>query len=334
MPIPTRRTALALAGAALLAAPWPGAAQQAQPGGAFPSRPVRIVVPFPPGQASDTFARLMAEKLAARWPQPVVVENKPGAGGAVAVAVESVVRGAADGYTLLWGGTGVTVLPAVAPKPLPYDVGRDLIAVARVADIPMVVIAGSQSGIRTLADLVAKARQKPGDLVYASGGPGSLQHLTGELLAARAGVQLSHVPYRGSGPAMTDLIAGTIPLMVDSSASALPQVRAGRAVALAVASEHRSPLMPEVPTAAEAGVPGVVAVGWNGIFAPAGTPPAIVQRVHADANAVLAEPAVQARLAELGAEATPASQEAFRSFVAEELAKWRAVAQAAQVKLD
>jgi tripartite-type tricarboxylate transporter receptor subunit TctC len=332
MPIPTRRTALALAGAALLAAPWPGAAQQAQPAGAFPSRPVRIVVPFPPGQASDTFARLMAEKLAARWPQPVVVENKPGAGGAV--AVESVVRGAADGYTLLWGGTGVTVLPAVAPKPLPYDVQRDLVAVARVADIPMVVIAGSQSGIRTLAELVAKARQKPGDLVYASGGPGSLQHLTGELLAARAGVQLSHVPYRGSGPAMTDLVAGTIPLMVDSSASALPQVRAGRAVALAVASEHRSRLMPEVPTAAEAGVPGVVAVGWNGIFAPAGTPPAVVQRVHADANAVLAEQAVQARLAELGAEATPTGQEAFQSFVAEELAKWRAVAQAAQVKLD
>ena len=230
--------------------------------------------------------------------------------------------------------TGITVLPAVAPKPLPYDVGRDLIAVARVADIPMVVIAGSQSGIRTLADLVAKARQKPGDLVYASGGPGSLQHLTGELLAARAGVQLSHVPYRGSGPAMTDLVAGTIPLMVDSSASALPQVRAGRAVALAVASEQRSRLMPEVPTAAEAGVAGVVAVGWNGLFAPARTPPVIVQRVHADANAVLAEPEVQARLAELGAEATPGSQEAFQSFVAEELAKWRAVAQAAQVKLD
>lgn len=334
MPISTRRTALALAAAALPGGPRPGAAQQqAQPGGgAFPSRPVRVVVPFPPGQASDTFARLMAEKLAVRWPQPVVVENKPGAGGAV--AVESVVRGASDGYTLLWGGTGVTVLPAVAPKPLPYDVARDLIAVARVADIPMMVIAGSQSGIRTLADLVATARRKPGDLVYASGGPGSLQHLTGELLAARAGVRLSHVPYRGSGPAMTDLVAGTIPLMVDSSASALPQVRAGRAVALAVASEHRSPLMPEVPTAAEAGVTGVVAMGWNGIFAPAGTPPAVVQRVHADANAVLADPAVQARLAELGAEATPTSQEAFQSFVAEELAKWRAVAQAAQVKLD
>jgi tripartite-type tricarboxylate transporter receptor subunit TctC len=142
------------------------------------------------------------------------------------------------------------------------------------------------------------------------------------------------VPYRGSGPAMTDLVAGTIPLMVDSSASALPQVRAGRAVALAVASEQRSPLMPEVPTAAEAGVPGVVAVGWNGVFAPARTPPAVVRRVHADVDAILADPAVQARLAELGAEATPTSQEAFQAFVAEELAKWRAVAQAAQVKLD
>jgi tripartite-type tricarboxylate transporter receptor subunit TctC len=332
MPNLTRRTALFLA-VALLAAPWPGAAQPAQSeAGAFPSRPVRIVVPFPPGQASDTFARLMAEKLAARWPQPVVVENKPGAGGAV--AVESVVRSAADGYTLLWGGTGMTVLPAVVPKPLPYDVQRDLIAVARVADIPMVIIAGAQSGIRTLADLVAKARQKPGDLVYGSGGPGSLQHLTGELFASRAGVELSHVPYRGSGPAMTDLVAGTIPLMVDSSASALPQVRAGRAIALAVASERRSPLMPEVLTAAEQGVQGVVAVGWNGIFAPARTPPAIVQRVHADTNAILADPAVQARLAELGAEATSTGQEAFQSFVAEELAKWRAVAKAAQVKLD
>jgi tripartite-type tricarboxylate transporter receptor subunit TctC len=326
----TRRMTLALAAALLFGAPPPSAAQPV--GAAFPSRPVRIVVPFPPGQASDTFARLMAEKLGARWPQPVVVENKPGAGGAV--AVEAVVRGAADGYTLLWGGTGVTVLPAVAPKPLPYDVQRDLVAVARVADIPMVVIAGAQSGIRTLADLVARARQKPGDLVYGSGGPGSLQHLTGELLAMRAGVELNHVPYRGSGPAMTDLVAGTIPVMVDSSASALPQVRAGRAVALAVASEQRSRLMPEVPTAAEGGVPGVVAMGWNGLFAPARTPPAIVQRVHADANAILAEPAVQARLAELGAEATPGGQEAFQSFAAEELAKWRAVAQAAQVKLD
>jgi tripartite-type tricarboxylate transporter receptor subunit TctC len=328
----TRRTALALAAATLSPGPLRRAAAQPGGGGAFPSRPVRIVVPFPPGQASDTFARLMAEKLGARWPQPVVVENKPGAGGAL--AVEAVVTSAPDGYTLLWGGTGVTVLPAVAPRPLPYDVARDLAPVARVADIPMMVVAGAGSGIKTLADLIAQARQKPGDLVYGSGGPASLQHLTGELLASRAGIKLNHVPYRGSGPAMTDLLAGTIPLMVDSSASALPQVRAGRAVALAVASERRSSLMPDVPTAAEAGVPGVVAMGWNGLFAPARTPPAIVDRINADANAILTDPAVQARFGELGAEATPGSHEAFRAFVAEELAKWRAVAQAAQVKLD
>ena len=328
-----RRTVLVTTAVSLLGTYPLDAAQQAQPGeGAYPSRPVRIVVPFPPGQASDIFARLMAEKLTARWPQPVVVENRPGAGGAV--ALESVVRGAADGYTLFWGGTGMTVLPAVASRPLPYDVQRDLVAVARVADIPMVVIAGAGSGIRTLSDLTARAREKPGELVYGSGGPGSLQHLTGEMLASRAGVRLNHVPYRGSGPAMTDLVSGTIPLMVDSSASALPQVRAGRAVALAVASEQRSPLMPDVPTSAEAGVPGVVAMGWNGIFAPARTPPAIVQRVHADANAILSDPAVQARFAELGAETTVGSQEAFQAFVVEELAKWRLVAQAANVKLD
>jgi tripartite-type tricarboxylate transporter receptor subunit TctC len=293
---------------------------------------VRIVVPFPPGQASDTFARVLAERLSARWPQPAVVENRPGGGGAV--AVEAVVRGPADGHTLLWGGTGITVLPAVAPRPLPYDVARDLVAVARFADIPMMVVAAGNGGIRTLADLVARAREKPGELVYGSGGPGSLQHLTGELLAMRAGVKLSHVPYRGSGPAMADLLAGTIPLMVDSSASALPQIRAGRIVALAVASDRRSPLMPDVPTAAEAGVAGVVAVGWNGLYAPAGTPAAVVGRLNDEANAILGEPAVAGRLAELGAEPTPGTQAAFQAFTAAELAKWREVARAADVKLD
>lgn len=331
----TRRAAMALALAAL---PWappprPGRAQPAGAGAAYPSRPVRIVVPFPPGQASDTFARLLADGLSARWPHRVVVENRPGAGGAL--AVEAVVRAPADGYTLLWGGTGVTVLPAVSPRPLPYDVARDLAAVARAADIPMVVIASAQSGIATLADLLARARARPGELVYGSGGPASLQHLTGELLAARAGVRLNHVPYRGSGPAMADLLGGSIPAMVDSSASALPQVRAGKAVALAVASEARSPLMPEVPTVTEAaGVPGVVAMGWNGIFAPAGTPPEIVARVNADANAILTDPAVKARFAELGAEVTPGSPEAFQAFVNAELAKWREVAQAAGIRLE
>lgn len=321
----------ALAGLLAAAAGGP-ATTRAQTGEAYPARSVRIVVPFPPGQASDTFARLLAERLSARWPQPAVVENRPGGGGAV--AVEAVVRSPADGHTLLWGGTGITVLPAVAPRPLPYNVARDLQAVARVADIPMMVVAGNGSGIRTLADLVARAREKPGELVYASGGPGSLQHLTGELLAMRAGVRLNHVPYRGSGPAMSDLLAGNVPLMVDSSASALPQIRAGRVVALAVASERRSPLMPDIPTAAEAGVPGVVAVGWNGLYAPAGTPAAIVERLNAEANAILGEPAVAGRLAELGAEPTPGGPAAFGAFTAAELAKWREVARAADVKLE
>jgi tripartite-type tricarboxylate transporter receptor subunit TctC len=320
-----RRFAGLIATVALLS---PGAS--AQPG-AFPNRPVRIVVPFPPGQASDTFARLLAERLSARWPQPVVVENRPGAGGAI--AVEAVIRSAPDGYTLLWGGTGITVLPAVVPR-LNYDVARDLAAIARVADIPMVLIAGAEGRIRTIADLVATARARPGELVYGSGGPGSLQHLTGELLANRAGIRLSHVPYRGSGPAMTDLVSGTIPLMVDSSASALPQIRGGRAIALGVASERRSPLMPDVPTVAEAGVADVVAMGWNGLYAPAAVPAPILDAVHDEANRIIADPAVAARFAELGAEPTPSSRQAFQDFTLAELAKWRQVAQLAGLKLD
>lgn len=331
----TNRRKLLTVSAAALTMSMAGAAitARAQPDtGGYPSRPVRIVVSFPPGQASDLFARLIADKLAARWSQPVVVDNRPGAGGAL--AAEHVARATPDGYTLLWGGPGLTILPAVNHRPLPYDMLRDLVAIARIADSPMLVVAGAGSGIRTLSDLVARAREKPGELVYGSGGPGSLQHLTGELLASRAGIQLNHVPYRGSGPAMSDLLAGTIPLMVDSPASALPQVRAGRVVALAVAAEQRSRLMPDIPTAAEAGVPGVEGMGWHGIFAPARTPQAVVHRVNSDINAILADPSVQTRLTDAAAEAAPSSQEAFQAFVAEELPKWRAIAQSAQVTLQ
>ena len=274
----------------------------------------------------------MAEKLAARWPQPVVVENKPGAGGAV--AVESVARGAADGYTLLWGGTGVTVLPAVAPKPLPYDVQRDLTAVARVADIPMVVIAGSQSGIRTLADLVAKARQKPGDLVYASGGPGSLQHLTGELLAARAGVQLSHVPYRGSGPAVNDLIGGQVDMMFDNLPSSIEHAKAGTLRPLAVTSAQRSPAIPNVPTLAESGLPGFEATSWFALFAPKGTPAAIVAKLNQEVRKALETPELQKRFAELGGEIRPMSPDELAAYVRSEHDKWAKVVKTAGARLD
>lgn len=298
---------------------------------AYPSRPVRIVVPFPPGQASDIFARVLAEGFSSRWAHPVVVENRPGGGGAL--AVEAVTRSAADGYTLLWGGTGITVLPAVQAR-LPYDVARDLSAIVRAADIPMMIVASNSGGIRNLGDLLERARARPGELVYGSGGPASLQHLTGELLSMRAGIRMSHVPYRGSAPAMADLLSGTIPLMVDSSASALPQIRAGRITAIAVASEARSPLMPEVPTVAEGGVSGVVAMGWNGLYAPAGTPPALIDRINAEANRILTDPAVVARLGELGAEPTPGSPKSFQDFTLAELAKWREVARAAELKLE
>lgn len=324
-----RTSRRALLGAALALPALRGANAQATD---FPARPVRMIVPFPPGQAADLFARLMAEELSKRWPHRVVVENR--AGGAGAIGMEAVARAPADGYTLGIGTSGTLgVNPSVMTR-LPYDAERDFVAITNIFTLPLVFVAHPSFEAATMRDFVALARRAPGQVQYASAGPGTAQHMTAEMLSHRLGLVMQHVPYRGSGPAMTDLIAGNVKVMVDSLASALPNIQAGRIRALAATGRSRTPQLPDVPTVAESVSPGFEALGWSGIVAPAATPPEIVRRINADAVAILKDPAISARMVELGGFADPGTPEEFGRFIAAEIAKWREVARAANVRLD
>ncbi len=317
-----RRTLLA-AGALL-----PGAAfAQAE----YPNRPVRIIVPFPPGQATDIVTRLIADELSRRWPQRVVVENR--AGGAGVPALEAGARAPADGYTLINGTSGTLGINPGVIQRLPYDPLRDFAPITNVAMVPLMIIAHPSFPAQTLDALLAKARAEPGRIDVASAGPATSQHMACEMFAHQAGIQLNIVHYRGSGPAVTDLIAGNIPVMFDSVASALPHIRSGRARAIAVTMRVRVAQLPETPAIAER-LPGYEAAGWSGLVAPAGTPPDIVRKINADVVAILGEPAVIERIAGLGMIADPGTPAAYAAFVAAEIAKWREVARIANVRLD
>ena len=325
----SRRSLFAIAGAAL--APALPSAARAQ-GGGWPERPVRIIVPFPPGQAADIVTRLVADELSKRWPHRVVVENR--AGGAGAPALEAGARAAPDGYTLTAGTSGTLgINPSVLPR-LPYDAERDFAPITNIAMVPLLIVAHPSFAGGTVQELVAMARARPGGLDLASAGPATSQHLSAELFAHRLGIRLNIVHYRGSGPAMADLVAGNVPLMFDSVASALGNIRAGRILPLAVATPRRTPWLPEVPTIAETVSPGYEAFGWTGLVAPAATPAEIVQKVNADVVAILREPAVVQRLEELGALADPGAPADFAAFVRAEIAKWREVVRVANVRLD
>lgn len=317
-----RRTLLAAAALAPMAA----RAQE------FPTKPVRLIVPFPPGQAADLFARIVAEQLSNRWPQRAFVENR--AGGAGAVGMEAGARAAPDGYTLTVGTSGTMgINPSVMAR-LPYDPIADFAPVSNIFRVPLLLVCHPGQPWQTPADLVAAAKAAPGTIPYASAGPGTAQHLTAEMFFTATGIRLTHVPYRGSGPAMADLIAGNVPVMMDSLAAALAQVRGGRARALAITSARRSPLLPEVPTLAETVAPGFDAAGWSGVVAPAATPPALVARLSADIQAVLNDPIVRAKIEEQGGVPDPGSPEVFGAFIKAEIAKWKRVAEAANVRLE
>jgi tripartite-type tricarboxylate transporter receptor subunit TctC len=320
----TRRATLTAGAAAALTRP-------ARAQGVWPDRPVRFIVPFPPGQAADLFARLLADELSRRWPQRVVVENR--AGGAGAIGMEAIARAAPDGSTFGIGTSGTLgINPSVLAR-LPYDAQRDFAPVTNIFTLPLVIVVHPDFPPRDIGALVAHLRAHPGQ-EFASAGPATAQHMAAEMFAHRAGLRMTHVPYRGSGPAMADLIAGNVKLMFDSSASALPHIQAGRVRALAVTSAERLPSLPDAPTVAETVIPGYAAAGWSGLVAPAGVPEEIIRRANADATAVLRDAAVAQRIRDMGAFPDPGTPEQFGAFIRTEIAKWAEVARAANVRLE
>lgn len=325
-PAATRRSVLAAA-AASLAAPSVVRAQ-----GVWPERPVRIIVPFPPGQAADTITRLCADELSKRWPQRVVVENR--GGGAGAPALEAGARAAPDGYTLTAGTSGtLAVNPSVLSR-VPYDSERDFAFITNVAVIPLLLVAHPTFPHRDARALVAAAKAAPGTVDIATAGPATSQHMAAELFAHRTGVKLNMVHYRGSGPGMADLLAGNVKLMVDSVTSALPHIQAGKLLPLAVTTPERVPQLPDAPTIAETVSPGYGAFGWTGLVGPAAMPAEVVRKVNADLVAILREPAMAARIREVGGIPAPGTPEEFGAFVRREIAQWREVARVANVRLE
>ncbi len=308
----------------------------AQGSAAWPSKPVRIVVPFTPGGTTDILARALAPELGKAFGQTFIVENRPGAGGNIGADV--VAKAAPDGYALVMGTVGTHAInPSLYPK-MPYDAMKDFAPITLVAGVPNVLVVNpakaAAEGIKDVRSLIAYARAHPGKLNMASSGNGTSIHLSGELFKTLTGTYMVHFPYRGSGPALLDLIGGTMDLMFDNLPSALPQIKSGKLVALGVTSSQRSAVLPDVPTIAEAGVPGFEASSWFGLLAPAGTPPEIVNRIQQETAKALASPALKERLLAQGAIPSGMAPAEFGRFIAAEAKKWAQVVKASGAKID
>ncbi|MEN9418463.1 MAG: hypothetical protein RI988_2083 [Pseudomonadota bacterium] len=306
-------TAAGLAGASALA--------QAP---AWPAKPVKLIVAYPPGGSTDIAGRLLAERIGRRTGQSVVVENRAGAGGTV--GANSVVRADPDGYTLLLAASPEVSIAPITMKAMPYDPVRDLQPVTLVGQVPFFLVVNPQLPVQTLQEFIAYAKANPNKLNYSSFGNNTSNHLTGELFKATAGIQAVHVPYKGSGPSITDLIGGQVQYTFDTPPAVLEHVRSGRLRAIAVASAQRLPSAPNVPTLSEAGLPGFTGGTWFGLFLPAKTPKAVADRVHAEALAVLQSPELVQAFNEKNILPSPQSAEAFAIFVQNEVAKWKALA--------
>ncbi len=317
-----RRSLLALACALFAATAW------AQP---YPSKPIRLLVPFTPGGSQDVIGRLFAQKVGDALGQPVIVENKPGAGGVI--ATQEAARAAPDGYTLLLStGAQMAIEPALNPK-AGIDPQKDFVQVVHLADAPLVLLAVPALPAGSVKELVALSQAKKGSVNTASTGNGTYTHLTLELFKAASGADLTHVPYKGASPAFNDMLGGQVQTMFTTTASAQPYTSTNRLKALAVTSGKRSPMMPDVPTFAEAGVPIDVSV-WVGISAPAGTPTAVVDRLNAEFNRALAAPDVKAKLATLGVDPVGGTGAAFTQFVKGDAERWAKIVKSANVKLE
>jgi tripartite-type tricarboxylate transporter receptor subunit TctC len=324
---PCRRTfTTALTLATLVGAALPTFAQS----DAWPAKPIRIVVPFAAGGTSDILARLLAERLQAVLKQTVIVENKAGAGGVI--GADSVAKAAPDGSTFLLGTIASHAInPALQPK-MPYDAGKDFAPIILLGSISNVLLVGAEQPFKSVKDVIAAAKAKPGAIAFASAGQGSSQHMSGETFKLLAGAELTHVPYKGSAPAIQDVIAGQIPMSFETATVALPHIQSGKVRALAVTSAKRSRVLPDVPTLQEAGVPGFDVASWQALYAPAGTAPAVVQRMNAEVEKIIANPEVKAKMEGLGLEHAPNTPAQFADFGRAEIAKWAKIVKDGNVK--
>jgi tripartite-type tricarboxylate transporter receptor subunit TctC len=316
----------ALLAAALFAFAGPALAQ------AYPTKPVKIIVGFAPGSATDILARLVADSFSKSMGQPFVVENKPGAGGSVGTAQAK--EAAPDGYTLVAAGSGpFGINPAIQSK-LPYDPLRDFELIGNIVLTPQALVVSSASPYRNVKDLVDAAKAKPGEIPYASLGNGSTSHLTMEAFQSAAGVKMNHIPFKGSGDAQAALLSGQVPVMSDTIPGIRAQVAAGKLRAIGVAIPKRSAFLPDVPTVAEQGYRGFESVGWIGLAAPAKTPQAVLDKLNAEIRKMLEDPAVKARFEQLAFEPVGDSRQEFTAFVKNEIAKWSKVARESGAKVD
>jgi len=295
----------------------------------YPSRPIRLVIPFSPGGATDVPGRLITQKLAETFGQQIIVDNRPGAGSAI--GSEIVARAQPDGYTLLLTGTPFAVIPALYPK-LPFDPAQDFAPVMQVALAPNVLVVHPSLPVRSVKELIALAQAQPGKINYASGGTGGAQHLFASLFMTMAKINLTHIPYKGSGPATADLLGGHVKVGLPGISIAIPHARAGRMMPLAVTSARRAPQIPDVPTIDEAGVPGYDAAVWFGIFAPKGTPPALIARLHDEIVRVIRLPEVENGYLLSGNLAVTSRPEEFAAFIRNEIVKWGRVVREAKIQ--
>ena len=298
---------------------------------AYPDKPLKFVVPYPPGGGTDVVARIVQQRLQAALGQSIVIENKGGAGGSLGTDI--VAKAAPDGYTVLFTLSSHSINPAIFPK-LPYDTIKDFEPVGLVASLPQLLAANMAVPVRSVADVVAQAKAAPDKFSFASVGNGSPGHLAGELMVLRTGAPMAHIPYRGGGPAVTDVMGGQVPLLWVSIPAAAAQVKAGKLRALAVSTTKRSPAFPEVPTMQEAGVADFEVDSWYAMLVPAKTPRPIIDRLNKALNTVLAEPAIRAQLLDQGADAVGGTPEALAKVIAAEVPKWVKLAKDANIKAD
>jgi tripartite-type tricarboxylate transporter receptor subunit TctC len=296
----------------------------------FPNKPIRLITPYPAGASTDMLARTVAQSMAKRLGQPVVVDNRPGAGGII--AADTTAKSAPDGYTFLLVSAGIVTMNQSIYKKLPYDPIKDLAPLSIAVQLPLVIVVNNSVPIRTTKELLDMAKAQPGKLTYGSAGTGTSQHLAGELFKSMAKADIMHVPYKGGGPAMTDLLGGQISMMFVQTPSALHQARGGKIRAIAIGSSKRSPMMPDVPTIAESGVPGYNSDTWYGFVAPAGVPPAIMSKLHASIVEALQEN--KEKLTNEGFVVTGSTQQDMAAVIKSDAAKWGAIIRSAGITAE